>query len=358
MHTFWEKEFELRNFGFHHKRPVLFVIPELGPHALYPAWNAIQLIYHIIILAIDATQSNRPSGGKYFLSITIWAYLLLVLSNLVDLTVSLYVHCLARYILEERENDKAEAEVVMRNKAVKISYKTMGKYYKMRIYMAITWIFFTLSSVVGITSSLLHWIVYILSKYLEMDYNWDGKMIEESVLDFRTIAFTVLNCVVILLHLMITAKPFRLFHFYLPVFFFILYVFFNVAYQKLSGEYIYKILDWDTGFFSTGIAYGTVFIFVPLIHLALFGLVQVRIKIGISCRLSNSLKKWQKKKITPAEPEIDPDTNIMQWMTSNRMAEKDSTKISSLRNVGQSAASSRVSSARIDNVSIKSETSL
>ncbi|XP_045165702.1 uncharacterized protein LOC123529437 [Mercenaria mercenaria] len=354
MSTHCEEEFMLKNIWFHHKRPIIFVTSQFGPHALYPAWNAIQLIYHIIVLTIDGSQAGKQNDeptGNYFLYLPNWAYMLLVLSNIVDLAVTLYVHCLAKYILEERENEKAEAEVVMRNKAVKISYKTMGKYYKMRGYLKVSWVFFTLSSVVGITVTILYWTVHFYSvgmnEYSSVgsNYNLNGMRIDENTLDFGTLAFTFLNTIVILIHITITAKPFRLLHFYMPVIFVAAYVGFSIIYQWCSGNYIYNILDWDQVFPTTGIAYGVVFIVVPLVHLVVYGLVQARIKVGTWCRIKYSFRKWKKKKIRPAEPEVDPQTNVMRWLASSGLEKTDSRRISGNR---PSASSSRATSHRAE----------
>ncbi|WAR25096.1 hypothetical protein MAR_010800 [Mya arenaria] len=171
MTTQCEKEFNLKHFGLGHKKPIVFVTSTFGPKWFYPMWLAVQLIYHMIVLGIDGNavsgQDGEPSF-RYFLYIHNWAYMLIVLSNVIDLGVTVYVHVLARYILEERESNKGGAQIVMRNKVAKISFKTMGEYYQVRWYLKLTWVLFTMSTVLGMAVSLLYWILFLVRTSLSL----------------------------------------------------------------------------------------------------------------------------------------------------------------------------------------------
>ncbi|KAL4226901.1 hypothetical protein ACF0H5_014879 [Mactra antiquata] len=319
MSSFCEHEFMLKNFWFHHTRPVIFVTPQFGPQVLYPAWTILQLIYHIIAISIDAYHTAKHDGepsGNYFLYMSNWTYLLLVISNIVDCSITLYVHCLSKYILEEREQKKTDASVVMRNKTVRISFKTMGEYYTMKGYLKVSWFFFTLSTVTGLTVSLLYWTFHFIDLGLDVGINLNGSKIGENTLDYGTLAFNFINALVILINLFITAKPFRLLHFYIPMIYFAVYFIFSVIYQAGSGDYIYKIFDWGQVFVTTGLTYGIVFIAVPLVHLMVFGLVQLRTKIGTVIAIKYAYSKWKIMKVLPLEPEVGKNTSVIRWITS------------------------------------------
>lgn len=140
-----------------------------------------------------------------------------------------------------------------------------------------------------------------------------------SAWDFGSLAFNYFNSIVILIHLLVSAKPFRLLHFYVPVVFFAVYMIFSLIHQLYSDKSVYEILDWDQVFPTTGIAYGVVFIVIPLVHLFVFGLVQARVSVGTWCQIRYRFSRWKQTKIRPVEPEVDPETNVLRWLGSNRL---------------------------------------
>lgn len=149
-------------------------------------------------------------------------------------------------------------------------------------------------------------------------YTNSNRIVLFSALDYGTLAFNFINTLVILIHVVLTAKPLRLLHFYIPMIYFTIYFVFSVVYQRISGNYIYKILDWNQVFITIGLAYGVVFILVPLVHLLLFGFVQLRIKVGTVCGIRYAFAKWKTKKVLPLEPEVNKNTTILRWINSER----------------------------------------
>lgn len=97
------------------------------------------------------------------------------------------------------------------------------------------------------------------------------------------------------MHVIITAKPFRLLHVYMPFLFSVVYIAFTAVYQSVTEEYVYRLLDWDQVFITSGVSAGIVLIYVPFVHLVVYCLVQARTKIWQS-RKTNQRREGSHRK--------------------------------------------------------------
>lgn len=131
---------------------------------------------------------------------------------------------------------------------------------KMTWLTRLSWLFYTTTTVIGLTISLVFWTVIFPF------HQSDG-------LSFVSIVGHALNSVVLLADLWISGRPWRLAHVYQPMAVLVGYVIFLVVYWSAGGtnhfghNYVYKAFDmgriWSTW----------PFLFLPLIVLPIHGLV-------------------------------------------------------------------------------------
>ncbi|KAH3817190.1 uncharacterized protein LOC127832204 [Dreissena polymorpha] len=276
---------------------------------MYPVWLSLQLVFHIVALTLDGLSASKHSGepsANYLMYIHNWCYLLLILSNVIDLVVNLYVHICARHILQERESETGGAEIVMRNRTAKISFKTMGEYYTVRWYMKVTWVFFTISTVSGLTITILYLLSFYFIRAFGDSYGILGTGISETQWEFGTIAFMLINGAIVVLHLFISAKPFKLLHFYMPWAVYFVYVLFSVVYQKRWGDFVYRVLDWNQIYRTFGISAIVLVVLLPLVHLLVYAIIALRVRIGEWCLIKCAYRRWRnKKKVRPSSTQVD-----------------------------------------------------
>lgn len=123
-------------------------------------------------------------------------------------------------------------------------------------------------------------------------------------------AFTLINSFVIVIHLIITAKPFRLLHVYMSFLLSVVYIAFTAVYQSVTEEYGYRLLDWDQVFITSGVSAGIVLIYVPFVHLVVYCIVRARTKIGRSRKTNKKRESRHRKRnrtIHPASGNV-PDS--------------------------------------------------
>jgi hypothetical protein len=68
---------------------------QCGPAILYPIWTSLWLLYHLSWLSYDIYEiiDDSENGASYYVNLTNWSYMLLIVTNLTDVICTLYVHC-------------------------------------------------------------------------------------------------------------------------------------------------------------------------------------------------------------------------------------------------------------------------
>ena len=160
---------------------------------------------------------------------------------------------------------------------------------KMSWHQKIQWIFFTLGAEQAFAVSILYWTI-IYSGYRVTSVNINNHTINSvgSLIDvfFSGISVRILHVI----YLLMLASAYAVFS----------GVYYACSGTNLKGDpYIYNILDYDESpGAATGWVLGIVFVFVPLLHLAMFGLFSVRFWI--------TYYLWRKIEDHDSEEELIP----------------------------------------------------
>ena len=103
-------------------------------------------------------------------------------------------------------------------------------------------------------------------------------------IDTNSILKHFINSVFVSLNLLLTKKPYRILHFYIPVIFSAIYILFSLVYQKgVNQNAIYSALDWNNVPNLFLYVFGLPFVFVPLLTLLLYTITVIRDDIGNLC---------------------------------------------------------------------------
>lgn len=91
----------------------------------------------------------------------------------------------------------------------------------------------------------------------------------------------LLNSIVILLEMALSAIPVRLLHGLYPLIFGLIYVIFSAIYWAMDHENVLypNVLDWNQPGMTVIVTLGLAIVIVPLLQLFLFGLYNLRLKI-------------------------------------------------------------------------------
>ena len=102
--------------------------------------------------------------------------------------------------------------------------------------------------------------------------------------DINSILKHYINSVFVVLNLLLTKKPYRILHFYIPVIFSVIYILFSLVYQKgFNQNAIYTALDWNIVPNVFLYVFGLPLVFVPLLTLLLYTITVFRDAIGNLC---------------------------------------------------------------------------
>lgn len=245
----FKEEFQCRKLGFSSDAsPRTFVVSQCGPAILYPIWTSLWLLYHLAWLSYDIYEiiDGSENGSSYYVNLTNWSYMLLIVTNLTDVICTLYVHCRRTDIIQD-------------------SYE-LGEETPTSWYLQFSWFLFEVNNTVAP-------IVTILFYSLLSPSN-----------DPVSTEYHAINTVYVVLNFFACAKPVRVLHFIYPSIYGIIYSIFSVIYQ-LGGNNppIYTLLDWNKP--GTAIAYSIVLVLVavPVVHMTFFGLYKLRVFINERC---------------------------------------------------------------------------
>ncbi|XP_061186255.1 uncharacterized protein LOC133194283 [Saccostrea echinata] len=235
-------QWKLTSLGFDHDQPRDFVTFQWGSPKLFIAWTVLWGLLHITTLALQPyfNQEDLPYW-KWFTKLTNWSYSILAIYSIVESVSAIYVFVYRKDII------KGEAESTP-------------------WYLQLVWVLYCLATTSAITVGLLF--------YLLLN---DGN-------DASSILKHFINVVFVILNLVLTRKPFRILHFYIPIAYSFIYILFTCIYQKgFNQEEVYPVLDWNDIPNVFLYALGIPLLFIPLLVLVLFMLTFVRDTIGNHC---------------------------------------------------------------------------
>lgn len=258
----FKTEFQCRKFGLGNDDPKKFVLSEFGPRILYPIWTTFWFMYHLGWICYDIyTKFEGDNNGDpvYFSKLTNWTFILLLLSNFIDVVSTLYAHC--------RRTD--------------ISSDNQGEPIPTPWFLQLNWLFFEMQN----TSALLITILF----YSLLTPNTTPLSIQ----------YHAINSVYVILNFFVCAKPVRILHFIYPSIYGVIYSVFSVVDQLgLGNPPVYSFIDWTKP--ENAIIYCVVLVFVgvPIIHVTFFGFYKLRTFIKEKCDCSNRISTKQKYNVS------------------------------------------------------------
>ncbi|XP_021364865.1 protein rolling stone-like isoform X2 [Mizuhopecten yessoensis] len=213
----------------------------VGRPVHYLVWTSFWTAFHLIWCAYDAYYFNatwdvHPASWLVFL--TNWSYTLITVHSFIDFITACYI----------------------------FFYKSGTTEEEMPWYMKVNWVIFNLMNTSAILLTLTYWI--LLAKSLAAtSINKHG-----------------INALYVILCVSLTAKPIKFQHFYQPAIYNLVYIIFNSVYTLISGDAVYAFLDWgERPVPALVLSLMYVFVCCPVIHLLLYGLYRLRLRIARSC---------------------------------------------------------------------------
>ncbi|ESO88892.1 hypothetical protein LOTGIDRAFT_94344, partial [Lottia gigantea] len=200
-------EFRLKKFGLEHKRPDLFLKSQWKCPRFYLVWRICWSIYHTCwTIASGAlnyqwatTESNRI---KWFVYLTNWTYLILTIETIIEPVILIYARVKRPEILKGTAS--------------------------MPWFLKILWVLYNISTTGAIMVSALYW---------SMIYKASRTFIFSAIKGTNSVSVAVhgFNSVYVVSNIFVTAMPVRIFHFYQPALFGIIYIGFTWIYYGANG---------------------------------------------------------------------------------------------------------------------------
>ncbi|XP_052084218.1 protein rolling stone-like [Mytilus californianus] len=238
--------------GCSNKSPVKFVSSECckcGCNVFYPIWATFWLLYHVIWMLVDFSIKETEKKKSYFIYLTHWGYLLLIIYNFIDCVVTWIAHCKKKESLQRED-------------------------IKMPWYLKLSWVLFNTSHTAALCITPGYYLATALSDEMQVSLSPSG------------IEFHAINSGYVVLNMFVCAKEIRLPHVTYSMIFGSIYEMFSLIYQLgIDNDPIYPPLDWkDTVKTSVLVTLGIV-VGIPLINgLCIFGLYKLRICCRNLCK--------------------------------------------------------------------------
>jgi len=220
---------------------------------IFKLYRLVTFLYFLAWLIYDGIYSSQKQGPKFFIYLTNWSFIILNIQLLSALVVSL---------IPNRKNESGNAANLW---AVSPPF-----------YVVIYWILHYISAVASVSIALIYWTLVFNPA--------------QNSVDVRNLHVHGINAVYHVLNILITAIPYRLFHFYIPIIYAGLYVTFTGIYFAVGGQnefgqnYIYSVLNYST---HPGEAAGYAVAFalggIPIVHCAYYVLYKLRLLCCLRC---------------------------------------------------------------------------
>ncbi|KAK3102035.1 hypothetical protein FSP39_008269 [Pinctada imbricata] len=230
-------------------------ILQFGLPIPYLIWRIFWALYHVVWIILSGVYSWQWAGHdpaqqiKWFIYLTDWCYFVLTVATLVDAVSVVYV------LVRRKDISKGECET-------------------MSWYLQVNWVLFNVANSSALLVSLLYWgLIY-------------GPNENMTAVNIETHA---LNSVYVIINVLVTAVPIRLYHFFHGVIYAITYVLFTLIYYLAGGTnedgkpYVYSTIDWrDTGF-TVGLSLAVTFVAMPVVHTIFWALYKLRVFLFSKC---------------------------------------------------------------------------
>ncbi|XP_018322706.1 protein rolling stone [Agrilus planipennis] len=251
----WRKQFTKENFLLSHPDPHVFFKSQwqqtYGPSIIYLGLRWTIALFFLIVWILSIIFSQ----GKWTIYLTDWGLTVCTFQALLSaMMVTVWV-------------------ITYANKDFNIEQ------YKKPLYLMpykIYWAANTIATDLAFLISIVYW----------------SLLYDSNDLDTMNVMIHAMNSVLMLLDLMVVAHPVRIVHFYLPVFFGIVYLVFSLIYWSAGGtdrygcSYIYTILDWNKPGQTSAFCIGVLFFYL-ILHLFSFGVYSLRMFLFKKLRNGN-----------------------------------------------------------------------
>ncbi|XP_071083022.1 protein rolling stone-like [Haliotis cracherodii] len=250
------EEFSSTSFLLDHKYPGRFVRFECGSPKLYAVWRFTWMLYHIAAIIssglLEKYYASSPDNRwKWLIFLTNWNFMVLTLGAIVDFFTTVFVQWGYPQLLEEKEEES------------------------LPWYLKLVWVLSNISNSVSVMVTVGYWGFGTFDPTKGLS--------GPRVLPFLGHG---MNSIYVICNLCVTAMPIRLFHFWQPLVFTVIYGIFNTVYVALGATddtdkpYIYPPIDWRKSpvkaeAIGLAVVFGVIFahILIFFIHLARRGIV-------------------------------------------------------------------------------------
>lgn len=280
----WKKQFSLNKLSLQHETPATFVRSQwqttTGASFYYLVYRWMVTLFFLVtwllsVIDIDHLHEDATVRLKWMIYLTNWGYTMCTLQAV--LCTTMLSIC---FISARKKGDKEDNYGILDNKALKL-YK-------------IYWATNIIATDIAFGITVLYWSII-----------YDGSKVE---VDAMNVLVHGTNSVLMFIELIVSSHPVRWVHFYWPIFFGLLYVFFSGIYYVAGGTAkndktaIYPILDWAKPGPTIGVCFGVMF-FLVILHEVSYGVYKLRKKTFQKLR---EKKEFNVTKSPVAAPHVNP----------------------------------------------------
>ena len=250
----------------------LIFLQWLPPHWkwqwLYVVYRWIVALYFFAWFMVILNNANISLKAKYLIYITNWAFIVWN-TYLIFAAVSVTINTICentsmRDSILRRKSCQNELTVAYTDEAEK-------RQTQLTWYDKLQWLLFSIGTECAVAVTVLYWGLF-----------YDPHS-EHNLFSIDSLHMHLINGIVALIELWITAIPIRFYHALHLILFALCYILFTVFYYVASGtdpsgnKFIYPFLNYESNpGGALGLALGCVFIFTTLIHMVFFTLYLCR----------------------------------------------------------------------------------
>lgn len=251
------RKLHIKECGLSHRNPKRFVALEFGRPILYLPWAIFWALYHCVWIALEAywwSLKTHRAPLEWLLKLTNVGYILLTAVAVTECINAVYTYCF--HTSKELETKTG-----------------MPWYYKL------SWVLHNMSHTTALLIALSYWTI-LAGHY---------------TIKIWTINKHGVNLLYTLLVVILTTKPIKFQHVYIPMAFSFVYVLFTWIYFLATDELIYSFLNWNKPGKSILLTFLFVFVCTPLAHFFFFGLYKLKQYIKQSCSSKRDLESTENR---------------------------------------------------------------
>lgn len=248
-----------KNFGFKYSWPEDFsrFACQKENSIIFKIYRLVTFLYFLGWLIYDGIFNSQKQGPKFYIYLTNWSFTILNIQLLFAFVISL---------IPNRKSDPGGPENPSAGPWA--SYPPF--------YVLIYWILHYISAVASISVAILYWTLVFNPN--------------QNSVDVRNLHVHGINAVYHVINILITAIPYRLFHFYIPIIYAAIYLSFTGIYFAAGGEnefgqpFIYSVLNYSTKPGEAS-AYAIAFALggIPIVHCGYYLLYKLRLHCCFRC---------------------------------------------------------------------------